>query len=110
MLKEMCSLENCTELRKLIIENPELPLLIFWGEDVWDGEHQYTQGRCSEGEIKELTLYEDVWLDSEDYEEKLAEDLIDEFGDYLSDEEYDKMIAKKVAETEFIKAIVVYVG
>lgn|GEM_PF-3555305 len=26
-LKEMCSLKDCTELRELIIRNPELPLL-----------------------------------------------------------------------------------
>ena len=29
---------------------------------------------------------------------------------YLSDKEYNQMIKEKVAETEFVKAIVIYVG
>lgn len=71
----------------------------------------YTQGTCSKGEITELTLYEDVWLDADQYEEKLEDDLSyeDEYKN-LSNEEYTKMINRKVAETEFVKAIVVYVG
>lgn len=110
-LKQICSLKDCKELKKLIIENPELPLLIFCGEDAWDGENMYTQGTCSKGEIVELTLYEDAWLDAEQYEEKLEDDLSyeDEYKN-LSNEEYTKMIAEKVTNTEFVKAIVVYVG
>ena len=110
-LREECSLNNSEKLRNLIVKNPELPLLIFCGEDAWDGEHMYTQGTCSKGEITELTLYEDAWLDVEQYEEKLEDDLYyeDEYKN-LSNEEFEKMIAEKVDKTEFVKAIVVYVG
>lgn len=50
-------------------------------------------------------------LGRDDYKEKLTEDLCDEeaYVD-LSDEEYDQMIKEKVEKTEFVKAIVVYVG
>lgn len=106
-----CSLNDTTELRKLIIENPDLPLLIFCGEDSWHDEYPYEQADASGGEIKELTLYKDWWFDKDDYEDKLSDDLCDQ-EEYknLSDKEYNRMIKEKVAETEFVKAIVIYVG
>lgn len=107
----MCSLKDTTVLKQLILENPELPLLVFVGEDAWQGEYPYNQVDCSRGIIAELTLYADMWLDKDDYEEKLANDLADEeeYKD-LSDEEWDKMIEQKVKETEFVKAIVIWAG
>ena len=106
-----CSLNDTTKLRNLIIENPDLPLLIFSGEDSWHDEYPYEQADASSGEIKELTLYNDQWMDKDDYEESLADNLCDEEGykDML-DEEFDNMIKQKVVETEFVKAIVIYIG
>ena len=110
-LKNECSLKDTTVLRNLILENPELPLLAFVGEDAWQGEYPYNQVDCSRGRIEEMTLYGDMWLDKDDYEEKLSNDLADE-DEYkdLSDEEWDKMIKQKVEETEFVKAIVIFLG
>ena len=109
-LKEMCSSKDCTELRELIIRNPELPLLVFCGEESWNGEYAYSQAEYNSVRVEEVTLYNEYWLEKDDYKEQLAYDLADEVNDYLSDEEYDKMIDEKVNNTEFIKAIVVYVG
>ena len=109
-LKEMCSLKDCTELRELIIRNPELPLLVFCGEESWNGKYAYSQAEYNSVRVEEVTLYNEYWLEKDDYKEQLAYDLADEVNDYLSDEEYDKMIDEKVNNTEFIKAIVVYVG
>lgn len=39
----------------------------------------------------------------------ILENLCDEYEN-LSGEEYEKMIDKKVEETEFVKAIIIYVG
>ena len=106
------SLEDTTDLRKLIIENPDLPLLFFVGDDVYsDDGYQYSMAYASDAEIQELTLYSDVWMDKEDYAEKLSDDLCDEeeYKD-MTDDEYDAMIDQKVKETEFVKAIVIYVG
>ena len=105
------SLNDTTELRNLIIENPDLPLLIFAGEEAWQGEWNYNQTDARVWGIKTLTLYNDMWLDKEDYEDRLYDDLC-ECAEYivLSNEEYDKMIKQRVAETEFVKAIVVCVG
>ena len=110
-LINQCSLKDTTILRNLILENPELPLIIFCGEGAWNGEHSYCQADASKGEIEELTLYGDKWLNKEDYEEELYDDLgYEEEYKNMSDEEYAKMIDKKVAETEFVKAIVLWVG
>lgn len=109
------SLKDTTELRKLIIDNPDLPLLIFCGEESWDGEHAYNSAFASQGAIQELTLYESgydaIWMDKEDYAEKLADDLCndEEYKD-MTDEEYSNMIDDIVARTEFVRAIVIYVG
>ena len=105
-----CSLNDTAKLRNLILENPDLPLLIFCGEDSWHDEYPYEQANASNGEIKELTLYKDWWMDKGDYEDRLSDDLYDkEEYKYMSDEEYDNMIQQKVIETEFVKAIVIYV-
>ncbi len=106
-----CSINDTTVLRNLILENPNLPVLIFCGEEAWSGEYGYEQADASKGEIETLTLYGDQWLDEDDYRDKLSDDLCDEpeYKD-LSDEEYEKMIDEKVKETEFVKAIVIWVG
>jgi hypothetical protein len=86
-------------------------LLVFCGEGSWSGEYAYQQVAASKGEIEKLILYNDMWLTEEDYAEKLTDDLSDEveYKD-LSGEEYEKMINRKVSESEFIKAIVVWIG
>ena len=105
------SLEDTTELRKLIIENPDLPLLIFCGPETNSGEFPYESNKDIACDIQELTLYKDWWIPKDEYEEQLRDDLCDEeeYKD-MTDEEYDKMIDQKVREAEFVKAIVIYVG
>ena len=106
-----CSLNDTTELRKLIIENPGLPLLIFCGEEAWSGEFPYEQVEAWKTEIKELTLYEDNWMERDEYESRLSDDLYDkEEYAHLTDKEFDRMIKEKVEEAEYVKAIVIYVG
>lgn len=106
-----CSLNDTTELRKLIIENPDLPLIVFCSDECNDGDYCYEYADVYNTSITELTIYDDHWLSKDDYEDKLSDDLCDkeEYKD-LSDEEYNKMIKQKIAETEFVKAIVIYVG
>lgn len=106
-----CSIKDTSILRNLILENPDLPVLIFCGEEAYSGEYGYEQANASKGEIEALTLYDDMWLNEEDYRDKLSDDLCDEeeYKD-LSDEEYEKMLDQKIAETEFVKAIVIWVG
>lgn len=106
-----CSLNDTTKLRNLILENPKLPLLIFCGEDSWHDEYPYEQANVGAVSIQELTFYNNYWMDKDDYEDKLSNDLCElpECID-MSDQEYNRMIKQKVEETEFVKAIVIYVG
>lgn len=104
------SLEDTTELKKLILENPDLPLLIFAGEDAnRDGGYAQVQARVNG--IEELILHNNKWIEREEFEEELRNYLWleDEYKD-LSDNEYDKMIEEKVENTKFTEAIVIYVG
>ena len=56
-------------------------------------------------------MYGDQWLSKDDFEEVLGDDMAnDKQYENLSDEEFDAEVAKIVAETAFVKAIVIYVG
>lgn len=105
------SLEDTIELRKLIIDNPDLPLIVFCGDDSWHDWYPYEKANVNSCDIQELTLYKDWWIPKDEYEEQLRDDLCDE-EEYIgmTDEEYDRMIDQKVNETEFVNAIVIYVG
>lgn len=110
-IRALCTLSDTKGLRRLIVENPDLPLLVFCGEDSWSGEYQYETANAATARIEELTLYKDRWLDKDEYGEELSDDLSyrEEYED-LSDREFAEMIDKKVAGTEFTRAIVIYVG
>lgn len=103
--------KDCTTLKKLIVENPEAPLLIFAGEEANSGEYQYESTNSGSAFLEEITMYGDQWLNKDDFEEVLRDDMAnDEQYENLSDEEFDNEVAKIVAETAFVKAIVIYVG
>ena len=97
-----------SELRQLIINNPGLPLIIFVGETSWSGDFPYTVANKASCEIEELTLYNNIWIDRDNYWDKLYDDLVfDEDYENLSDEKYLKIIDDKVARTKFIKVITI---
>ena len=105
------SLEDTTELRKLIIENPDLPLIVFCGDDCWHDFYPYEKANVNDCDIKVLTLYDDWWFDKEDYADKLSDDLsVEEEYKDMTDDEYNTMIDQKVSEAEFVRVIVIYVG
>lgn len=108
-MKQNYSLNDTTELRKLIVENPTLPVLIFCGEESWNGEYGYQQADVSRGEVERITLCGETWLNEEDYREHLSDQLW-EADEYMSDEEFDKVLDKQMEETNFVEAITVYVG
>ncbi|MCI8409962.1 MAG: hypothetical protein HFJ09_11955 [Lachnospiraceae bacterium] len=111
MSKIGTSLENTNKLKELIVNNPELPLLIFVGEEAYAGEFSYNMAEVNFVGIEELTVYKNYCIEKEEYKEQLIDDLsdVEEYKE-LSDKEYFEMIDKKVEEAEYIKAIVVNVG
>ena len=110
-LKDFMTQRDCKELKELIISNPEAPLLIFAGEEAWRGDYGYESVDAGFTSLKEITIYGDQWHDRDDFEDVLRDDMAnDEQYENLSDEEFDAEVAKIVAETAFVKAIVIYAG
>lgn len=110
-LMEYMTQKSCEELKKLILENPSAPLLIFVGEEAWSSNYGYesVEGGCAD--LKEITIYNGMWLDKLDYEDELCDDMSDDNRyENLPDDAYDKAVKEIVEQTAFVKAIVIYVG
>lgn len=73
--------EIINEFRKLVIENPNLPIRFFVGEDAWCGEWAYNEAFISSVEIAETVCYEEEYILIEDYEDELYDRLADEYED-----------------------------
>ena len=110
-LMTLMTQKDCATLKKLIVENPEAPLLVFAGENAHCGYYRYESVPSGDAFLEEITMYGDQWLSKDDFEEVLGYDMEnDKQYENLSDEELDNEVAKIVAETAFVKAIVIYVG
>lgn len=105
------SLESTKELRQLIIDNPNLPLVIFAGEYAWTDRFLYELTEAHGVAIKSLCCYKDYYVEKSDYRDYIADDLSyeDKYKTML-DADFDKMVDDIVAKTEFTKCIVIYVG
>lgn len=106
------SLKDTSELRKLILENPDLPLLIFANEDVNNGDYSYTLADVNSVSIQKLALYNDEqWFDEDEFEEEIADKMsMDDEYKNLSGADFDKAFKEKINNIVFVKAIVIYVG
>ena len=105
------SMNSTAELKKMILDNPELQLLIFAGEEAYTGEYGYNQANVWKYHIKELTMYGDAWMDKEDLTDTLENNLCDNVRYVgMTESQFDEMLADRVDRTGFVKAIVIYVG
>lgn len=106
---------NTEELRKLILENPELPIMVFAGENANTGDYCYYQW-CNEisfrvEEILECGLFKGyVYTDREDFEYDIANKLAPKYKG-KSDKEYEKAMQKEIDKYEpyWKKVIAIYV-
>lgn len=96
-----------TELRKLLVENPDLPLLVFASDDCNNGDYTFTIcGSCSARLGEFLDCMQEVrddrcYIDREDFEEDLSEMLYDEneeTAEAMSVDEWNRFVAEKVKE------------
>ena len=89
------------ELKKLIAENPDLPIVILAGSDANDGESSWTYCSCiyfSVDEILDCDYLDDddtIFTDRDHFEEKIADDLCSEYAD-KPDEDFEAAIAREV--------------
>lgn len=100
-------LTDATELRKLLLENPELPLLVFAGENCNSGDYCYMScGVCNASIGEYLDCCQEVneercYTDRDDFEEDLGEQVYDRpEAVNKTDEELEAIIKVEMAEYE----------
>jgi hypothetical protein len=107
--------KNSDELKKLILENPDLPIVVLAGEDANIGYWGWTY--CSSisfsiGEILDCDYYDyddTVFVDRDRFEEKIADDIYDE-NEEASDEYCEELIKRELEKYEpyWKKVIAIY--
>ena len=107
--------KSTDELKRLIAEHPDYPIVVLAGEEANNGDHGYMY--CSDVSfgIEELLDtdffdYDDtVFTDRDRLEEFIGDMLYDEYGD-KPDDFYEKAIKAKLAELEpyWVKVIAIW--
>lgn len=103
------------ELKKLIMENPDLPIVVLASDDANNGDWcwQYCFNvSCGLDEILDCDYsdsYDCVFTDRDHLEEQIIDELYDEYID-KSEEEYDVAIKRRMEELEpyWTKVIAIY--
>lgn len=116
-LDRLCTtIHNTEKLRDLILENPDLPLVVFAGEEANGGDYTYvccTDVRADKGEILDCAGPNDelIYTDRDELEDDVSEELYDEVGD-IPDDEYDKLLRERLDKYEeyWVECILVYVN
>ncbi|MDO5558419.1 MAG: hypothetical protein Q4F95_02345 [Oscillospiraceae bacterium] len=116
-MQEIAKLKDVSEIRQLIIDNPDLPLIVAVSKDLTgeDMDYNYSIATNTIASVDSMTVCEDkkhdtmLWLTKEEF----ADALSDIYGDNpkyrdMSDKEFEKVIQEKVNQAEFTKAIVIY--
>ena len=102
------------ELKKLIFENPDLPIVVLAGEEASGYDFYWTycsSVSCHISEILDCDYYDyddTVFTDRDRLEDKIEDDLYDEYFD--KPEEYDTAVKRKLEELEpyWKKVIAIY--
>ena len=107
--------KSSDELKKLILENPDLPIVVLAGEDANDGYWGWMY--CSSisfgiNEILDCDFYDvddSVFVDRDRLEEKIADDIYDEYEE-ASDEYREELIKRELEKYEpyWKKVITIY--
>lgn len=114
-------IHDATELRKLIAENPDLPIVVLASEEANHGEWGWeycANVSCEVQEILDVKTPFDredgiVFHDRGDFEEAIADEVCDRFPyKEMSNEEFDKAVACEAAMYDgcWKKVIAVYVS
>lgn len=103
------------ELKKLILENPDLPIVVLVGEESYGGDYPWVF--CSSisfgiDEILDCDYYDyddTVFTDRDRLEEKIADDLYEEYNN-KTDEEYNEAVKRELEKYEpyWKKVIAIY--
>lgn len=95
---------NTDEIRRMILENPDLPILALAGEDAGCADYRWTTCTCvyiKKGEFLDCEQEIDdcrVYTDRRDFAEDLEEHLYNELD--INGEELDELVKQELAEYE----------
>lgn len=98
---------DSAELRKLLNENPDLPLLVFATDEANSGNYstELAELRCHKGIVlncpKDMPIPNDerIYTDESDFEEDLSEGLYEEYFN-LSENEFESLVKARMKEYE----------
>jgi hypothetical protein len=117
MLKGYSLTQKTDELKKLILENPDMPIVVLAGEDANDGYYSWMFCSSISFHIEEILDYDfydydydDAIITDRDRLEELIEDILyDEYCD-KTEEEYEAAIKNEVEKYEpyWKKVIAIY--
>lgn len=94
-------------LKNAIIKNPDLPIRFFIGEGCNQGDYSYEENSISKVSIDSLTLYNDKYMDEDEFADEIYNNLYDEFK---SENELNKHIDGIIGSRQFVKTICVFLG
>ena len=117
MTNELGLIHDATELRKLIAENPDLPIVVIAGEEANGGDYCWMYCSSVSAQIEEILdarlPFDDerVFSDREMFEEAITDHLNDKGTENLSEEDFDALVKTEIAKYEpyWRKVIAVYV-
>ena len=104
-LDRLCTTIHSTEiLRRMILENPDLPLVVFAGEEANGGDYSWiccTDVRVEKGEILDCEgpNNEYIYTDRDELEDDVADQLYGEVGN-LPDDELNSLLKEKISRYE----------
>lgn len=102
-MKSLGIVHDNSGVRKLIKENPDLPICVLVGQEVATSEFAYTYASDVSAELCEVldcdtpTGHGLVYTDRDDLKEDFRDYFCDDYPD-VSDAEYDDIIDKKLTE------------
>lgn len=111
-------LHNTDVIRKLILENPDLPILVLVGDDANKGEYCYEAVWDVDWNIGEFLdceqrIDEDkIYTDRDEFEEDLEQYLWDEANKYMPEDEFEMLLKKELKRYEpyWKRCIILYIG
>lgn len=109
-------IKDASKLRRLISENPDLPIVVLAGEEANTGDYawMYCSSVCCDIEciLDTITPYDDehIFSDKDDFRGVVSDALWNEKTKDLPDEEYEAMVEAEVAKFEpyWRKVIAIY--
>lgn len=99
-------LNDASILKKVMLENSSLPLLILHQESLYGCKLPYNQAEIGKVGIKTLTLHNEYWITKKEYREELV-DKIRYLNNWMTEKEIQESVNRELKEVEFIKAVVV---